>query len=190
MAHVDDLIATCEDLDLEDAFLLGHSYAGAVVGAVARRIPETFAGQIYLDTMPMEEGTSFLDGFSQEGRDEFEKSLEVSRGTLVWPMPEPLSAQAPTEGLTPADLALLRERGTPQPALTFEEKLTGPIQHPPFPPCHAISCVENANAAAVERRAFLEKRPDWTYHSLPICHWPMLSSPSELASVLNLISKS
>jgi pimeloyl-ACP methyl ester carboxylesterase len=189
MAHVDDLIATCEDFDLEEAFLVGHNYAGAVTGAVARRIPETFAGQVYLDTMPLDEGAGLLDGFTEDGRAKFESEVKTVGGTRVWPMPEPLSSQSPVEGLTSADLTLLRDRGTPHPALTFEEKLTGPVQHPPYPPCHTISCVEGANAAAVERRAFLEQHPDWTYHWLPICHWPMLSSPSQLASVLDRIAK-
>jgi pimeloyl-ACP methyl ester carboxylesterase len=184
MAHVNDLIEKCEKLDLQDAIIVGHSYAGAVVGAAARRQPNRFSAQVYLDTMPLDEGKSFLDGFSSDGKKKFKDALVISKGTRVWPMPESLGSQAPVDGLSIADLELLRRRGTSHPARTFEEPLSGPIQAGPYPRNHAISCVEDDNAAAIEKKQFLNSRPDWTYHSLPICHWPMLSSPKELASIL------
>jgi hypothetical protein len=185
MSHVTDLVDTCQRLDLENVILLGHSYAGAVVGAAARRRPNLFSAQVYLDTMPLPENSSFLDGFSPEGKAKFENSLINQKGTRVWPMPEPLNSQAPTEGMSEEDLELLGRKGTPQPAKTFEEPLSGPIEREPFPKCYAISCVEDENAAAVEKKQFLVSRPDWEYYSLPkICHWPMFSSPRELASIL------
>jgi len=190
VAHVSDLEQTCNRLDLQEAILVGHSYAGAVVGAVARRMPGRFAAQVYLDTLPLEEGRSLLDGFSPEGKAKFEGALLTQRGTRVWPVPEPLGAQAPVEGLTSDDLNLIRNRGTPHPALCFEERLAGRIENGPYPRCHAISCVEDDRAAAEEKKEFLKGHPDWAYHSLPICHWPMLSSPRELASILIRISES
>jgi pimeloyl-ACP methyl ester carboxylesterase len=187
MDHVDDLVKKCQDLEFRDAVIVGHSYAGAVVGAVARRLPDRFRAQVYLDTMPMDEGKSILEGFGPEGRKKFENSIVVRNGTRVWPMPEPLSSAAPTDGLTPDDLNLLRTRGTPQPVRTYEEKLSGRVKSGSSPKSHAISCVENESAAATEKEEFLKSHPDWTYHSLPLCHWPMLSSPRELASILTKI---
>ncbi len=189
MTHVYDLIQKCRKLHLNDAVLVGHSYAGAVVGAVSRREPKLFRAQVYLDTMPLDEGKSLIDGFSPNGRKKFEDALVVSGGARVWPMPQPLGGQAPVEGLSTADLEVLRIRGTPHPAKTFEEALHGYIADPPYPKCHAISCVEDENSASVEKSEFLSQYPDWTYHSLPICHWPMLSSPKQLSSILLEISK-
>jgi pimeloyl-ACP methyl ester carboxylesterase len=188
LAHVQDVVALAKREKLRDAVLVGHSYAGAVVGAVARRAPAQFRSQVYVDTMPMEEGKSFLDGFSPEGRAKFVGSLVFVRGTRVWPMPEPLGSQAPVDGLSAADLALLRERGTPQPAFTFEERLSGPVGNGPLPRSHAISCVGN-DSPEEERKAFLTARPDWTYDSLPTGHWPMLSTPRELAAQLDRIAR-
>ena len=189
MTHVNDVIQECRKLDLRNAVLVGHSYAGAVVGGVARREPKLFRAQVYLDTMPLDEGKSFLDGFSPDGRKKFEAALIMLKGTRVWPMPQPLGDQAPVEGLSESDLELLRVRGTPHPARTFEEPLQGPVEHAPYPKSHAISCVEDENAASLEKKDFLSHHPDWTYHSLPICHWPMLSSPKDLASILLDISE-
>jgi pimeloyl-ACP methyl ester carboxylesterase len=189
-AHVNDLIQKCRKLDLRDAVLVGHSYAGAVIGALTRREPQLFRAQVYLDTMPLEEGKSLIEGFSPKGRKKFEDAIVLSKGVRVWPMPQPLGDQAPVEGLSADDLELLRIRGTPHPAKTFEEVLRGNIADAPSPKCHAISCVEDEKAASVEKGEFLSQHPDWTYHSLPICHWPMLSSPKQLASILLEISKS
>lgn len=56
MSHVNNRLQTCERVGLEDAILVGHSYAGAVVGAVARRDPKRFRALVYLDTIPLGEG--------------------------------------------------------------------------------------------------------------------------------------
>ena len=189
MTHVWDVLDLCRRLDLHDAMIVGHSYAGAVVGAVARRIPESFSAQVYLDTLPLAEGTTLLEGYSQAGRAAFEGAVIEWRGTRVWPMPEPLGSQAPVDGLTPEDLDLLRRRSTPHPALTFEERLSGPLASGLPPKSFGISCVENEAAAEEEKKQFLSEHPDWTYRSLPICHWPMLSTPGELARLLDGIAK-
>jgi pimeloyl-ACP methyl ester carboxylesterase len=187
---VDDLIQQIRQIDLKDVVLVGHSYAGAVVGAVARRMPERFRAQVYVDTFPLEEGKSFLDEFSPEGKEKFQSSIVMWNGTRVWPMPEPLNSQAPTEGLGESDLNLLRKKGTPHPAKTFEETLSGPVAKAPQPQKYAISCVEDENAGKAEKEEFLKNYPDWSYYSIPsICHWPMLSSPKELASILAQVGK-
>ena len=102
-------------------------------------------------------------------------------------MPVPLGSIAPTEGLTEADLELLRRRGTPHPAFAFEEILSGRVRPEPYPPSVAISCVEDEAAARTERAEFLQRHPGWSYYSLPICHWPMFSSPRELAAILHSV---
>jgi pimeloyl-ACP methyl ester carboxylesterase len=189
MAHVADVMDFSRSRDLHDAILVGHSYAGAVIGGVARRAPERFRAQVYLDTMPLEEGQALLDGFPPAGRTKFAAALTTVRGTRVWPMPEPLGSQAPVDGLTPSDLELLRRRGTPHPALSFEERLSGPVRSGPLPKMYGISCVEDEAAATVEKKQFLSAHPDWEYHPLFTGHWPMLSTPRELSAVLNQIAR-
>jgi pimeloyl-ACP methyl ester carboxylesterase len=189
MAHVSDVVELARRQDLHDAVLVGHSYAGAVIGAVARRAPDRFKGQVYVDTLPLDEGANLIDNFSPPGRDRFLAALTTVKGARVWPMPEPLGAQAPVDGLSLDDLDLLRKRGTPHPALCFEERLAGSIGAGPIPKSHAISCVEDEAAANVERAEFLAGHPDWSYHALYTGHWPMLSTPQELVAVLNQIAR-
>ncbi|EQD81168.1 esterase, partial [mine drainage metagenome] len=165
------------------------SYAGAVVGGVARRIPHRIRAQVYVDTMPLAEGASRLDGFSPEGQARFEGAVRTVHGTRVWPVPEPLGSQAPGEGLSPSDIDLIRSRGTPHPALVFEERLTGPVKRGPYPTSYAISCVEDDPAGVSARPAFLSTHPGWRYDHLVTDHWPRLSLPDDLAPRLDRIAR-
>ena len=47
--HVDDVVNLLEFQDLREVVLVGHSYAGMVVGCVSHRVPERIAQLVYLD---------------------------------------------------------------------------------------------------------------------------------------------
>src|SRR5918999_5721866 len=59
--YVADVVNLVEFEDLHDVVLVGHSYAGHLVTAVADRIPERIALLVYLDAGPSPDGTAFLD---------------------------------------------------------------------------------------------------------------------------------
>jgi pimeloyl-ACP methyl ester carboxylesterase len=49
--HVRDIAAVLELEDLSDVILVGHSYGGLIISAVADRIPERIAKRVYLDAL-------------------------------------------------------------------------------------------------------------------------------------------
>jgi pimeloyl-ACP methyl ester carboxylesterase len=59
--YVTDVVKLVEFEDLQDVVLVGHSYAGLVVTAVADRIPERISLLAYLDSGPVPDGTAYLD---------------------------------------------------------------------------------------------------------------------------------
>ncbi|MCZ9336966.1 alpha/beta fold hydrolase, partial [Streptomyces sp. TRM76130] len=59
--HVDDVVGLLVEEDLTDVLLVGHSYAGLVVSAVAHRVPERVAHLVYLDAMVPLDGESAAD---------------------------------------------------------------------------------------------------------------------------------
>lgn len=59
--HRQDVVGIIEHYDLHDVTLVGHSYGGMVVTAVADRVPERIAHLVYLDAMLPLDGQSCFD---------------------------------------------------------------------------------------------------------------------------------
>ncbi len=59
--HVTDVLNVIRYEDLSDVVLLGHSYGGMVITAVADKIPEKIAALVYLDAFVPEDGQSLFD---------------------------------------------------------------------------------------------------------------------------------
>ncbi len=64
--HVNDVVNTILFEELENVILLGHSYGGMVITAVADRIPERIQRLVYLDAFLPEDGES-IDFFVSNG---------------------------------------------------------------------------------------------------------------------------
>ncbi|MFF0489391.1 alpha/beta fold hydrolase [Nocardia sp. NPDC004068] len=56
--HIDDVLSLLVHERLEDVILVGHSYAGMVVSAVADRVPERIDALVYVDAFVPENGDS------------------------------------------------------------------------------------------------------------------------------------
>ncbi|TKK91703.1 alpha/beta hydrolase [Herbidospora galbida] len=59
--HIADVADILTGEDLTDVILVGHSYAGMIVSAVAGRFPERISGLVYVDAMVPADGESVLD---------------------------------------------------------------------------------------------------------------------------------
>lgn len=59
--HVQDIIGVLEYEDLHQVILVGHSYAGMVITAVAERVADRLAHLVYLDAFVPQYGQSLAD---------------------------------------------------------------------------------------------------------------------------------
>jgi pimeloyl-ACP methyl ester carboxylesterase len=193
--HVADVVNLIAFEDLHDVTLVGHSYAGIVVTAVADRIPGRLARLIYLDAAPFESGMSLLDLYLAEARENLERLVaETGNG---WQMPFPpleeLGAETSLAGLEERDLALMREKATPHPFGTYRQPLRlGPSPAAPGTFEHiVIACddIRGLIAAGIPPIVALTQ-PPWRYEELATGHWPMLSAPGELAALLDRLGAS
>jgi pimeloyl-ACP methyl ester carboxylesterase len=198
--HVSDVVNLLDFEALEDAVLVGHSYAGAVVTGVADRRPRRLSTVVYLDTGPLPDGAAISDVQPEPLRERQRLEAVADGEGWLWPVPDRATLEKGTfgsgRGLSDAHFELLAERATPQPYATLTSPLA--LAGPPSPELRrvAVFCADGGTELATLRgliargdpRAAAFADPDWELHELPTGHWPMFSMPVALAELLHEIA--
>lgn len=168
--HVQDVVATIEAEELTDVVLVGHSYAGVVVDAVAERIPDRITHVVYLAGALPVDGASLLDAAG----DEFSGYVQAQVVDGRWPFisDEELGMFYGNHGLTADDLVWIRRHAVAHPFGTFREPTA--VGKSSVPKTY-IRCTEDAP---------IDLPDGWNYAELATGHWPMVTQPAELASLL------
>ncbi|WP_280262327.1 alpha/beta hydrolase [Nocardia wallacei] len=183
--HVDDIVTLIADQDLTELILVGHSYAGLVVSAVANQVPDRIAHMVYLDAMVPQDGETALD-IQPVTRDLIDLATRSGSGWRVPPLPE----MPPPFGLfgvtDPADIAWLREMLSDQPVRCLQQpvRLDNPAANA-VPRTH-IHCV-GASPAGITRRPVPAVQPNGSpaqVWELQTGHDCMITMPVELSELL------
>ena len=189
--HIADITGFVERRDLRDVTLVAHSYAGAPVTGAAGRLGDRLERVVYVDSAPFATGMCMLDLMPPEAADELRRQVAEHGGGWRLPMPPfaVLGLSSSLDGLDESKRELLRTRATPQPFGTYEQRLTGPAEPGPHVDRVLVACNDFRNLldAGVPMLAALSQ-PPWRRFDLYTGHWPMLSAPAELASVLGQLS--
>jgi pimeloyl-ACP methyl ester carboxylesterase len=182
--HVDDVLALVEAEELADVVLVGHSYAGMVVGSVADRAPDTFRRVVYLDAFLPEDGTSAVDLMEPAFADYM---LARASGDMV----ALDTASLDRWGLTdPEDRDWVCRRASPHPLATFTDpaRLRRPIgQHGPsvsYVYCTVKPGPDMFGGFAARAR----NEAHWTYTELNAPHDCMITHPIETAGMLTWLA--
>jgi len=169
--HVDDVLGTIEYERLSDFVLVGHSYGGMVVTAVADRVADRIRSLVYLDAFIPKDGQSLLD----LARPEMREKILALQG---WQVPPP-----PPQGMTDKEhVAWIEGRRNAQPVGTFKEKVSVKGNYrgkKTYIFCSGYSPTTFAPFGAATRAD-----KSWQYHELPTHHYPQISMPRELAALL------
>ncbi|MCK1797528.1 alpha/beta hydrolase [Streptomyces sp. XM4193] len=183
--HIDDVVGLITEEDLDEVVLVGHSYAGLVVSAVADRLPERVAHLVHLDAMVPEDGESAADVIPVT-RQLIELAERSESGWRVPPMPE-LPAPLGLFGVTdPADVAWLRGMLSDHPVRCLRQKVRlGNPAADAIPRTH----IHNVGAApaGIVRRPVPAIQPNGSaarVRQLPTGHDSMITMPNELAGLL------
>lgn len=192
--HITDIVNVLVYEDLQDVVLVGHSYAALVVQGVADRMPERLAALVYLDTWPFPDGIGMFDLYSPEGREETNRTVEEEGEGWKLPFPgiEDLGQQASLAGLDDRALELMASRATAQPVETFRQQVSLTREYDGEYTRTLIACTEDYLSIEVIRQGVESGEPmfqplagpDWTFHELHTGHWPMLSMPEAVTSIL------
>jgi pimeloyl-ACP methyl ester carboxylesterase len=178
--HIGDIVDLFRDVGIEDAILVGHSYAGMVISGVADRIPGQIAQLVFLDAIVAEDGQSQYDLLPSERR-EYYRQRARNEGDGWRVPPPPPEAMGITD---PAEAAWLRERMTFHPLRALEQpvQLTGVGSSLPRSYIQCTTGPVVASFAPFADRASASR--DWDVYELETGHDAMLTAPVELSATL------
>ncbi|HEY1179608.1 MAG TPA: alpha/beta hydrolase, partial [Phytomonospora sp.] len=178
--HIEDVIGFIERRDLRDVILVGHSYSGIVVGAVAHRAGDRLTDVVYVDSAPFGDGQGMLDLMPPEAAEGMRALVAAGNG-WGFPMPprEELALSSSIAGLTDEHFALFAELATPHPFGTYEQRLSLDGVPAGAPRPVLIAC-EDFRAMLDAGNPWLSALidPSWLRLDIATGHWPMLSEPA------------
>jgi pimeloyl-ACP methyl ester carboxylesterase len=179
--HIQDVVHYLEYEDLSDVILVGHSYAGMIIGAVGALIPQRIAHIVYLDAINPRDGESFFThepGFKEWalGR------ARQENGTTVLPSNLPIEL-----GVTdPDDVAWMQERLRPHPLLAYAQ----PVHLPEGNTSHITrSYIWCTDSGFLKPEADRAQRDGWHVYEINTSHEAMITVPNELAYLFLEIEK-
>jgi len=176
--HTADIIDLLLGEDLRDVTLVGHSYGGTVITAVAAVAPERLRMLVYLDAYVPDAGQSQLDLWPAEMRAEIQVGALADRGFRSPPTPEVL-------GITdPALASWVRTRITPHPLAAYREPVPeGDARSAALPRAY-IRCSQGPMTSLLEPFAEKARSRGWAYQEIASGHDAMLIAPREVAQAL------
>jgi len=177
--HIQDIVNLIEMEDLHDVYLVGHSYAGAVIAGVADRIPSRLHKLIFLDAMIIEDGQSPI---SLQPKAVQEVQLKnIQRKENFAPFDVALF------GVTaPSMVAWVKDRLSPQPFGTFAQRLHLKNPYGNGLPLVYIACTDPQLPIMKEmsEKVRADHKLNWQYREIATGHDAMLTEPKKLADML------
>jgi pimeloyl-ACP methyl ester carboxylesterase len=177
--HIDDVANLIAYEELAEIVLVGHSYAGMVITAIADRMPERVAHLVYLDAVVPENGRSVLDVIPKTMAAEVRSAVKANDG---WRLPP---APPVTLGISDAaDARWLKAHALGMPIRTHEQPIKLSGRHAAVPRRTFIYC-SNPAIGGLEAMAQAAKGdPAWRYREIATGHDPMITTPEALCQIL------
>ena len=176
--HIQDVVALLEMEDLRDVMLVGHSYAGMVISAVAERARPRLRSLVYLDAFVPENGKRMIDYIPQPER----RAAMVKSGQETgYATPIPLKVFGVTRE---EDLAWANPRIVKQSFHTFDQPVR--LARPAASGLTRafIACTNPASGTFDQFAEVIKKDASWKFYDLPTGHDAMITVPQELARIL------
>jgi pimeloyl-ACP methyl ester carboxylesterase len=183
--HIADLAGVLQWEDLRDVILVGHSYGGMVISAVAGQVPDRVGRLVYLDALWPEDGESVSDIVGKEAAQVvIDAQVDPSRPPRIQGAVEIAMMLGVSD---PDDLDWVASRLTPQPPATLNQPLR--LHNVSPAPVLFISCTrtlfDGPELSYTRARARAERDGSVRLVSLDAPHNAMVTHPIEVAELLN-----
>jgi pimeloyl-ACP methyl ester carboxylesterase len=175
--HVTDIANVVKWEGLQDFVLVGHSYGGFVISALAEQMREPIGSIVFLDAFLPEDGQSLAETASQPVREGI--AAAVQRGDVAL-KPVPASVFRVNE----KDRAWVDAMCTPHPIGTFTEKVKITGARDRVAKRAYIRAKEYPSPSFDAARAKLEASGGWRVYEAPCGHDAMVDMPDRLAEML------
>jgi pimeloyl-ACP methyl ester carboxylesterase len=175
--HVDDVVTLIEREQLDEVVLVGHSYGGVVISAVAERIAPRIAHLAYVDAIVLKDGESWADTEPPASR---ARRLEAARQHgMTWPVPK-----AAALGIaTASDQAWAQPQLRPQPHGPYDGKVRVGAAWRGIEKTY-IAAVKPVFAPVARYHQATRDIAGWNYADVPSGHCAMIDAPGPLADIL------
>lgn len=167
-----------------EVVLVGHSYSSMVTAQVADQIPDRVRRQVHFGGFLPADGRSLLDdwGDSAEAREEEARTIASSGNLWLAPTREALGHEP---DLSDADRDLLASRFTDHPGSTITDpaRLTTPVGEQRATTYVALAPNDETDAWSQAPQA-AQAASGWERRFIRSGHWPMLSQPDTVVTIL------
>lgn len=170
--HVEDILNLVEFEGLDQFVLLGHSYSGIVITAVASELGDRIRSLFYLDAFLPENGQNLMDLIAEDMRESFFRGADKG-----WVPSLPASVLVNED-----DQAMVDALCTPQPLLTFCEPVRLSGRELEVPQRTYLMCEGNAIQMPTWEKVSVD--PSWKTLTIESMHDVMLDRPEDLAKIL------
>ena len=174
--HADDVAAVIEAEELQRAIVVGHSYGGMVITAVADRLPDRIAHLVYLDAVVPLPGESWSSTHSEQTRTQRRHAI-ASTGSI--PPADPAAF-----GLSGADAQWVARRQRPHPGGVYDDPLDFDAARMAALPRTFIDCNAPALPTIDVMRGRVREQAGWDVQEIATGHDAMISAPEELLRIL------
>lgn len=175
--HVEDVAQLIEWEGLSGFTLVGHSYGGTVVTAIASRMPERIGRLVYLDAMVPEVSNQSPVSMSNP-----ERAAEVAAARRPDGHIDPTGFE---RWVSPERIGWLKSMATPQPGSCFGKGVTLAGRQHEVKSKDFIICTRHRPSPFWQ---FFEKyrdAPGWRCHTLDSLHDAMIEVPEALVEILD-----
>lgn len=181
--HIQDVLAFLEMEDLHDVVLVGHSYGGFIISAVAERAGDRLHSLVYLDGFVPENGKRMTDYYVLPV--EIREAIIKTGRESGFMEPLPLEALGVTDA---SDLEWALPRVVKQPFATFDQPIRLASPAASNLPHTYIACTTSPSDTVSQFAKVVRDDPSWNFYELSTGHQAMMTAPLELAQILLEVS--